>query len=295
MEKLQTLIRQAHQVFYTWIAIPRGARFIRHHELWNGLRNYKWVQRMLLGAGAVISIYLISEFIDSIRQSSEVGVAQSLFAANGFLGRIGTDIYDSLFNGALKWIILILLEVVIYHFMRQSLKIIEGKEVENAEAFRPFIDAQRRMIIVSFMAYGIEIAMTGVVAEVFFGIFSFLSFLKPVFILFVQCALLGFAIVDNYYEQFGLKINQSVRYAREGFLGVCFGIGLPLFLVLKVPLIGAIVGPLVASVTVAIVMHELCDLNEVGYVPTEKELKKMEKKRRKAARKQKRKQYPVAD
>lgn len=282
MGKLQFIIQQAHQVFYTLVAIPRAARFIKHHQLWQGLREYKWVQRMLMIAGGIISLYLISEFWDSLEKSNEVGVVQSLFASNGFLGRIGADAYDSLSSGSLKWIILILLEVVIYHFMRQSLKIVDKKEVENAQALKPFLDAQKRMIVVSIMAYAIELALTGIVIEIVVGIFSFLAFLKPAFILLIQCTLLGFAIVDNYYEQFGLKIQQSIRYAREGYLGVCLGIGLPLFLVLKIPLIGAIIGPLVASVTVAIVMHELCDLNEVGYIPTEKERKKMAKKRRKS-------------
>ena len=106
MDKLRFVIEQFHQAFYTWLAIPRAVRFIRHHRLWQGMRDYQWVQRMLLAAGAIISLYLVSEFLESMRQSSEVGVAQSLFAANGFLGRIGTDAYDSLSSGSLKWIIL---------------------------------------------------------------------------------------------------------------------------------------------------------------------------------------------
>ncbi|MEL6359081.1 MAG: hypothetical protein AAFQ01_03995, partial [Bacteroidota bacterium] len=62
-----------------------------------------------------------------------------------------------------------------------------------------------------------------------------------------------------------------------------------LFIILYVPLIGALLGPLLVSVTAAIVMRELSDLHLVGYIPSEKEMKKMDKKERKAEKKAARK------
>lgn len=286
---MRGLLTQLHYFVYTLLAIPRAVAFIREQRLWEGLRQYKWVRRFVIGVAIVAGLYLIQEFIESVGRSTQVGIAQGFFSSDGFLGRVGHNAYDSLTDGGVKWVILILLEVVIYHFMRQSLKVIAGKEVEQAHLFKPFVEAQKRMIAVSFCAYGLEIFLTEVCTSVISGILPFLSFLEAPFVLFVQCTLIGFAIVDNYHEQFGLKIGQSLRYARQRYLGICLAVGVPLFFVLKIPFFGALVGPLVASVTVALAMYELSDLDTVGYQPTEKEKKKAAKKAAKAERKAERK------
>jgi hypothetical protein len=59
------------------------------------------------------------------------------------------------------------------------------------------------------------------------------------------------------------------------------GLGLPLFLFLKVPFFGAVFGPVLVAVTAGIVMKELADLHTVGYIPSERELKKVKKVKKK--------------
>ncbi|MFT6136364.1 MAG: hypothetical protein ACJAZM_002868, partial [Cyclobacteriaceae bacterium] len=111
------------------------------------------------------------------------------------------------------------------------------------------------------------------------------STLYLVFSVLLRSLLLGYVIADNYNEQFDLSIVRSGRNLRRNYLGICLGLGLPLFLMLKVPVIGTILGPLVASVTAAIVLREKSDLHIVGYQMSEKERQKEEKREAKEARK----------
>lgn len=288
---LDQLQRGMHQFMYTLLAFPRAWRFIRHYELWKGMKEYKWVYRFLLFVAGLAGLYLFNEYSSWRNSHQEAGVMNMFVGGDSFLWNISQDTYESISGGMLKWVILILLEVVIYHFMRSTIKILLKKEEQQAASFKPFMDAQIRMLVVSGMAYGLELAITAGVFGAFFGIFSSLRWLQPIAVLIVQCLLLGFAIVDNYNEQFKLEISQSYRYTRMGYLGVCLGLGLPLFFILKIPFIGAVAGPILAAVTAAIVMKELSDLHTVGYVPSEKELKKIGKKKSRRRRKEMRSEH----
>ena len=60
-------------------------------------------------------------------------------------------------------------------------------------------------------------------------------------------------------------------------------------LMLEVPIIGTVLGPLAASVTAAIVLREKSDLHIIGYQMSEKERIKAEKKAAREAKKAERK------
>lgn len=276
-----------HQFIYTILAFPRAWRFIRHHKLWAGLKEYRWVYRFLWIVAILAGVFLIAEAVDWFEQHSNDN-AGLLFGSDSLVADIGSETFSSFTDGSLKWVILILLEVVIYHFMRRTLQIVINKDVKDAHTFKPFLEAQKRMIAFSFMAYFLEVALADVGLGIFFGFFGFLKWASPAAVLFIQSGLLGLAIVDNYNEQFNLTLSQSFRYARMRYIGVCMGLGLPLFIMLKVPIIGTVFGPILTAVTAGIVMKELADLHTVGYIPSDKEVKKAEKKARKAERAAKR-------
>ncbi|MEM6398568.1 MAG: hypothetical protein AAF741_19620 [Bacteroidota bacterium] len=283
---MQELSVQVHQFFYSLLAIPRAWRFMWHYKLWRGLRDYGWVAKGLMIVGILVGLYVVVDIIDWLdRASSNVGQMSLLWGENSLMGRLGDDVMRLLTDGSMKWVILVLMEVVIYHFMRESIKVVLGKDIPDANTFKPFFNAQKRMIGVAFTAWIIELLITKVAFGVAFGILPFLDFLRQPLTLIVQAYLLGFAIVDNYSEQFDISIEQSLSYVRRGYMGVCLGLGIPLFLILYIPVIGTFVGPLLMSVTAAIVLRELSDLHLVGYIPSEKEMKKMEKKEAKRRRK----------
>ncbi|MEM6877982.1 MAG: hypothetical protein AAF544_05465 [Bacteroidota bacterium] len=287
---MQGLSVQIHQFFYSLLAIPRAWRFMWHYKLWRGLRDYGWVAKALMIIGVLVGLYFVTEIFAWFGSAgSETQQMNLLWGENSLAGRLGSDTIDLLTDGSLKWVILVLMEVVIYHFMRGSVKVVLGRDMPNANTFKPFFDAQVRMIGVAVVSWVLELLITNVGFSIAFSLLPFFSFLESPLTLAVQAYLLGFAIVDNYNEQFEISINQSLSYVRRSYMGVCLGLGLPLFIILYVPLIGALLGPLLVSVTAAIVMRELSDLHLVGYIPSEKEMKKMDKKERKAEKKAARK------
>ena len=276
---MSRVLAGVHSFIYTLLAFPRAWRFMWHHRLWRGLRDYGWVARGLLIIAVLVGLYMISEAIDFYGAHSDDTVHALFMTPDSLFVRWVTDAYESFSDGGLKWVILVLLEVVIYHFMRRSIAIILGREVEDQHTFKPFLTAQWRMIIVSTIAFTLESVITGVseglLPSVVYGPVS----------LGVSATFLGLVIADNYNEQFSLTVEQSFRHLFRNYIGICLGLGLPLFLMLQVPLLGAVIGPLVTSVTAAIVLRELSDLHIVGYQMSEKEREKADRKAAKKAKK----------
>jgi hypothetical protein len=279
---MDRLKHSIHEFFYTLLAFPRAWRFMRNHRLWEGLSQYGWVARALVIIGVLGAGYVIFEAIDWFDSHADAPLAAMMSTESLFVLWFD-ELWESLSEGMLNWVTLVLLEVVIYHFMRRTLQIVLKKNVENAHTFKPFLDAQVRMIIVSAIA----VVMEGLVLNAAEMIND--GWLFWVFSLFIRSTMLGYVIADNYNEQFGLSIDQSRRHLYRGYIGICFGLGLPLLLMLKVPLFGTILGPLVTSVTAAIVLREKSDLHIIGYQMNEEERKKAEKKAIRAARKEARK------
>ncbi len=271
-----------HEFVYTLLTFPRAWQFMLNHRLWQGLRDYGWVARALVIVGVILGLATISEVMDWFQDHADDPLYTMAFGGDSLIYRLFADFYDSLSDGALNWVILVLLEVVIYHFMRRTLLVILQKDVEEAHTFKPFLQAQKRMILVSAMAVVLQETLIGIGEGILPGFVSWW------FGLAVQSVILGYAIADNYNEQFDLTIRQSLRHLYRHYIGICLGLGLPLFLMLKVPLFGTILGPLVTSVAAAIVLREKSDLHLIGYQMNEKEqakaAKRAARRERKAAR-----------
>lgn len=255
---------------------------MRNHRLWEGLRQYGWVARTLVVIGVLGAAYVIFEAVDWYGSHADAPLS-AMMSSESLLVQWFTELTESLSEGLLNWVTLVLLEVVIYHFMRKTLQIILKKDVENAHTFKPFLNAQIRMIIVSVIALTVEAVILNVTEAIYGG------WLFWIFSLFIRSTMLGYVIADNYNEQFDLSIDQSRRNLYRGHIGICFGLGLPLLLMLKIPLFGTILGPLVTSVTAAIVLREKSDLHIIGYQMNEEELATAEKKAAKKVSKRKRK------
>ncbi|MCP9235664.1 hypothetical protein [Lewinella sp. JB7] len=266
-----------HEFFYTLLSFPRAWRFMRNHRLWEGLRDYGWVARGLVIVGVLLGLTMISEVLDWLQNHSDEPLYAMAIGADSLVYRLAVKGYESLSEGALNWVVLVLLEVVIYHFMRRSLQVVVNRDVAEAHTFKPFLQAQKRMIKVSIMALVAQETLVNL------GDSLLPATLEWWFAIGVQSLILGYAIADNYNEQFDLTIQQSLRHLWRNYIGICLGLGLPLFLILKVPVVGTILGPLVTSVAAAIVLREKSDLHLVGYRMSEEELRKAE--RRAAKRK----------
>ena len=258
-DRLTRLRYGIHEFFYTLMTFPRAWRFMRNHRLWQGLRQYGWVARGLVIIGVLLGLTMISEVMDWWNEHADAPLSAMAIGQDSLIVQWLQEGYESLSDGVLNWVVLVLLEVVIYHFMRQALKVILDKDVEAAHTFKPFFQAQKRMIKVSLVAVVLQEILVDLGDNLLPGVINWW------FALAVQSAVLGFAIADNYSEQFELGIRQSLRYFYRHYIGVCLGLGLPLFLMLKVPVVGTLLGPLVTSVAAAIVLREKSNLHIVGY------------------------------
>ncbi|WP_146088807.1 hypothetical protein [Neolewinella xylanilytica] len=268
-----------HEFFYTLMTFPRAWRFMVNHRLWVGLRQYGWVARGLVAVGILVGLFMITEVFEWLESHADEPLTAMAIGSDSLIWQWLLEAYNSLSNGVLNWVVLVLLEVVIYHFMRQTLRVILEKDVEEAHTFKPFLNAQIRMLQVSFMAVILQQVLVNI------GNAVLPNFVEGLFAIAVQSTILGYAIADNYNEQFELTIQQSLKQLQRNYIGICMGLGLPLFLLLKVPLFGTVLGPLLTSVAAAIVLREKSDLHLVGYQMSEKEKEKADKKRAKAERK----------
>ena len=93
------------------------------------------------------------------------------------------------------------------------------------------------------------------IVKIGLGIIGF-TFLKPVATLLIQSYFLGFAIIDNYNELYHMDIKQSLNYANQ-YGGVTLIIGLSAYIMMLIPLVGTVAGPLIGAVVAALTMHEL--------------------------------------
>ncbi len=268
-----------HEFFYTLLTFPRAWRFMISHRLWTGLRQYGWVARGLVVFGVLAGMYTIGEVVSWWQEHTQDPLYSLAIGGDSLVVRLIYDAYDSLSDGALNWVVLVLLEVVIYHFMRRTLQVIVQRDTVEAHRFKPFLHAQIRMVKVSVMG----LVLQSVIIGVFNGFVP--DSLDGLFRGLVEASILGYAIADNYNEQFELGIMQSLRHLWRNYVGVCMGLGIPLFILFKVPVFGTLLGPLVTSVAAAIVLREKSDLHLVGYQMSEKERERAERRAARKARK----------
>lgn len=260
MKKELDLKEYAEQFRYTLFKMPAAGRFIQEHRLWEGFWKYGWLSRFLIVLALLIGLKFLSIAITWFQNFSAGGPGQAFQSMGMLAEQFFSEGYGFLFSGGMKYAMLVLLEVLVFHFCRRAVQILSG--IEAKASFDDFVKAQVRMFKVGMYAWVMELLFT-IAFKIFFGIFGFLDFMQPAFVFAIQCYFLGFAILDNYHEQFGLTIKESRRYAL-GYIGVAAAAGLVAYLLMLVPVAGVIGAPILVSVAVTIVMYELSDLHILG-------------------------------
>ena len=130
--------------------------FIKKHKLWKGLGQYGWAVNFLIIVGALLGLKLYDLFGDWYEQVNVEGM--SLAAIGGLFNNVYHQGYDLFVMGGFKYVILIVLEVIIFHFARKTLESLTG-ETQQA-TFKAFMDAQVRMIKVVFYCFVMEMVFT---------------------------------------------------------------------------------------------------------------------------------------
>lgn len=246
------------QFFSTLFSLNEGIRFIQKYRLWIGFWKYGWVSKILIGLAVLFGLNFISIILNWWEKLFKSESPAQAFAEMGTLvSNMAIESYNFLFTGSLKYIIFLLLEVIIFHVCRRTMEILTNEKSDLT--LNTFIKAQIRMLKVVIRCYIWEMIFY-VVILIFFGIFSNLSFLESSFIFINQCYFLGLLILDNYNEQFHLTIRESFKYSKQ-FIGVSLALGLFLNLMLYIPIVGSVLGSMVAAVTVCLVMHSISDIH----------------------------------
>ena len=223
--------------------------FTREHKLWKGITSYRWLSKLLILAGILLGLKFLSVCINWWQQEDS---GLSLAGISGFFSSILTEGYELFVIGGFKYVILILLEVVIFHFSRRTLEVLSGEEVESS--FDAFAKAQIRMIGVSVYSFIME-SIFSILAGIALSILG-LGVMKALVVWFIQCYFLGFAIVDNYNEIYGMTLKQSARYTWN-YAGVALSTGVIVYILMLMPLIGIILGPLTGAIAATITMYQL--------------------------------------
>lgn len=251
------------QFLFALAMIPQSVKFIKERRLWEGVLSYGWVSRILL-IGAVIGGFKFLGIFLKWLSGSQTDHSQNMVSQMGLLAKdLAVGSYDLMFSSGSKFVILILLEVAIFHFARRTLAELTGKDRDLT--WNDFVKAEVRMIKVAGLSWVITL-LCSIGLGIFFGIFGFLAWMKPGLNFLIQSFFLGFAVLDNYQEQFHLDIRESLRFS-VGFIGVALGLGMFLYFILMVPVAGVIIGPCIAAVAATLVMYKLSTLHTHGFRP----------------------------
>jgi hypothetical protein len=223
--------------------------FMRKHRPWKGLQRYGWMVWILLGAALLLGWQFFREVWLMVTSLTSGSPAVSA----GFVSVFENFSFEKLgwaFQGGRKYLVLIVLEVFTFHFIRQTMEIRTG--LKSDSSFQAFIAAEKRMIIASLTAWILETIVRGA-ANLAFGIVG-LEMLKTPAGLVIQFYFLGFLLIDNYLECFGKKVRES-RQRTYRVAGVAVATGMVAYFLMFVPLVGVVVATMLGAVTATIAME----------------------------------------
>ena len=246
-----------HQFVQTIPLHKDGFEFIKKYKPWKGMEKYSWTARVLLFASILLGYYFFKDtflFIkDIFSHTADAEVSLGSFFTNFDFSKI-----DWALHGTKKYLILIVLEIFTYHFMQRTLELQMGRKPDFT--FKTFIGAEKRMIEASFIAWIMEIVVIAI-AKALIGVVGLSFFLKDPVSLMVQFYFLGFIIIDNYHECFGLTLKQSQKRTKE-VIGVVIAIGGVAYLLMYIPLIGVVAATMIGSVTATLAMQQFAPIEE---------------------------------
>jgi len=241
-----------------WLSALQAPQFIKNHRLWNGFFDHKWVTLFSLIIAIVFSHLLIKNMTRD-RGEVHIGSVQD---------QLGEEIEEDLtvfqneetddknindkikkkggvffFGGGMKYLLLIFLEVLIFHFSVKTYSILKGKTIDLK--FNDFYKAEIRMLKVmlhSLIKTGILFVLLSIVLKI-----VGLSSIHKVFMFLIYAYFLGHAFLDNYNEQHLLSIKASDNIIRKRFLA-SIALGIIASVIVHIPVLGPLTAPLFCSV-----------------------------------------------
>ena len=257
------------QFLYTVKVYGKVPAFIRRKELWQGAGRYSWLTKFLMIAAIILLFNYMDVILDWFRGVRHASDIRQVFSATGSLmSDFGSKTYNLMMHGSMKYVLLILGEVFIFHFCRRTLELLHGDMPDPT--FDDFIKAQIRMFKVGIFCMIITpiiAAMASIPLEM-----ANMGFAKKPLQFIIECYFLGFAVIDNYHEQFHLSIKESAKKTIQ-YTGVALAIGIAYYGLthVKIELIGTLLGLVVAPIVTAVVaahaMYKFSDLHLQADLP----------------------------
>jgi len=151
--------------------------------------------------------------------------------------------HKPLFSSSLKFLLLIFLQVLAFHFAIRTDNILKNEN--EAPKFKEFAKSQVRIIklIGRNWVYGL---IMYILISVFCGIIGY-DFLKAPLMFLIYGYYIGFVFLDNYLVQFNFSIKESVRCIQSHFAAsAVFGVFASLLM--YIPTIGPLIVPFVCGI-----------------------------------------------
>lgn len=226
--------------------------FIKKNKIWRGFFENKWVAITSIIVSILFSYWLFSDLLGSNKVE--------LPNINGVdLSEEGEIIKNSIkdaskgeaISSGSRYLLLILLEVIIFHFSVKTLSILTN--TSQYPNFKDFIGAEKRMIKLLFISF-----FKGLLASIVLGIvlsIMGLGELTSFMMFFVYSYFMGYAFIDNYNEQYNVNIKDSLLKVRQ-HVGAATFLGIVVTGLMYFPIIGPFFAPLFGAVAATLYSHK---------------------------------------
>ena len=239
-----------NQMIKAIISLRQAPKFIMDNKLWQGYLSIGWISKLSIFIAIVFSYTFITGIVGLFisLKTTEISQEGSLLFFNKL------EDFGSLFllSGSMKYLILILLETIIFYFATKTQGILSGEPKELT--VKDFIAAQIRMIKVAIRSWIFELIISAIL--IFILRLLGLNILSTVVFFAIQSYFLGLAFIDNYNEQYKMSIKESFSVAYD-HIGAAIVVGIVAYILFLIPLIGVILGPLLCAVGTTIYMHNV--------------------------------------
>lgn len=244
------------QFLVTMILHRRAWEFIQKYQPWQGLNRYGWIAKVIIGIAVIIGLQLFWSLYQTVAQAVNNPQAFGASVASVFTD-FSFEKINWMLQGGRKYLVLILMEIVTFHFIQRTLEIQVGRKPDYS--FNAFIRAEKRMIVVSLMTWVMETIVRGL-ADIPLGILG-LSWLKQPVGLVIQFFFLGFTLIDTYHECFELKVEESRKRTWQ-VAGVAVAIGLVAYVLMFIPVAGVLAATMLGGVAAAMAMERFAPVTE---------------------------------
>jgi len=225
---------QASQAIKVIVSTPS---FITKHKLWKGFLSHHWILFFSILFACLFSYLMYQDIHDYFILQDQVG-----FNGEG---------HAPLFSGSLKFLILIFLEVIIFHFAIKANNHLKSEN--NSAEFKEFYRAQIRMVIIlgrkwlyGLLMYVLVYILCSVTQT---------SFLITYIMIFIYGYFLGFAFLVNYLEQYDFSLKKSAKRIQSHF-GASIVFGLLATFLLHIPLVGPLLVPFLCGIAATRYGHQ---------------------------------------